>query len=208
MSSPVSAEYIQQYQAIHRNTRYGVSGYKFVPHIQLCVLELRPSVVLDYGCGQTDMTEAVKPFGVQLHRYDPAIPALATLPVSKADLVVNTDVLEHIPEDGIEPYLRHIASLTTHALFSISTTLAQEILPNGQNAHCSVKEPAEWLRIIRRHFPESELLDTSRRHTALILTWPSKARPLIELVDHHYVLRRRAEKLSIKRILRRLIGKK
>lgn len=208
MSSPVSAEHIQQYQAIHRNTRYGVSGYKFAPHIQLCVLELRPATLLDYGCGQTDLTQAVQGLGVQLHRYDPAIPALSTLAIARADLVVNTDVLEHVPEEGIEPYLAHIAGLTTHALFSVSTCLAQEILPNGQNAHCSVKEPEEWLRIIRRHFPESELLKTSRRNTALILTWKSKARPLIELADEHYVLRRRAEKLSIRRILRRLIGKK
>lgn len=201
--STTSTEHIEQYHQLHRTKRYGVSGYKFASHIKLCALELRPQVVLDYGCGQTNLADAVDFLGASFHRYDPAIPEISRKPVEKADLVVNTDVLEHVPQECIDPLLGDIASLSSHAFFSIATSLAQEILPNGQNAHCSIKTGDEWLATISRHFPQSEILRCSRKNTVLILTWQSRVRDLIEQVDEHYKLKRRAEKLSLGRLFRK-----
>ena len=43
-------------------------------------------------------------------RYDPAIPELSTIPIERADFIVNTDVLEHIPEQDIGDVLEHISA--------------------------------------------------------------------------------------------------
>jgi 2-polyprenyl-3-methyl-5-hydroxy-6-metoxy-1,4-benzoquinol methylase len=201
MSDITSPEHIKQYAAIHESKRYGVSGNKFAAHLQIAILELRPKVVLDYGCGQTNLTGSVDFFDAQYLRYDPAIPELITTPETKADLIINTDVLEHIPGPDIDPLLAHIASLGKHAFFSIATSPAKEILPNGQNAHCSVFPGEVWVERIRKFFPEARLLKASRRNSALIITWPSRVTGLIELVDEHFLYKRRATKTLLGRIV-------
>ena len=53
--------------------------------------------------------------------------------------------MEHIPEDIVPKALDTIYSKAKKFVYlAICTRLAHAILPNGENAHCTVKEPDWW----------------------------------------------------------------
>ena len=56
---------------------------------------------LDYGCGkgeQWNEERFVSDLGSRPHCYDPAVEKYSDLPDQKFDMVISTDVFEHIPE--------------------------------------------------------------------------------------------------------------
>ena len=76
--------------------------------------------------------------------YDPGIAGYDTYPDFPAELVVCTDVLEHIPAQDIPWFLDELIKLTTKVLhISIHLGPALTILPDGRNAHVCIK-PREW----------------------------------------------------------------
>ena len=80
-----------------------------------------------------------------LFLYDPAYKEHNTLPDRTFDGVISTDVLEHIPEEVIPKTLYQIFERAKKFVYlAICTRLANAILPNGENAHCTVKEPDWW----------------------------------------------------------------
>ena len=98
--------------------------------------------VLDYGCGNgalLDQIECSNKTG-----YDPGIPRFSKTPELPFDLVVSTDVLEHIEPDRLDAVLAHIAQLTRKkAYLVIHCGPAQAVLPDGRNAHL-IQEPPDW----------------------------------------------------------------
>lgn len=87
---------------------------------------------------------------VERFRYDPAIPEYASKPAGKFDFVICTDVLEHIPEKAADgtPVLTNLIdemlSYSPNMFCNISNRRAQQILGNGENAHCTVYHPVWW----------------------------------------------------------------
>lgn len=89
----------------------------------------------------------------QLHvrNYDPGIPADAGMP-EPADLVVCTDVLEHIEPDHLDEVLAHIFGLARRkVILSWALTKAKRVLPDGRNAHLIIEPAKWWVRRIKRH---------------------------------------------------------
>ena len=167
--------YIEQYRQLHAATRYGRSSEKLLPQLLPEVLELRPKTILDYGCGQSQLVEMLKyDDQVQTFRYDPAIAEISKLPVPNADLVVNTDVMEHIPTSDVGDVLADIARISQHALFNIATAPAGRILFNGENAHCTVQPASWWGETLGRHFQHVEPLRSTRSTKCMFKTWKSK----------------------------------
>ena len=112
--------------------------------------------VLDFGCGvgligNTLLAQKVlKP--EQLQMYDPGMPQYSA-PPRPADLVICTDVLEHVePEhlDGTLTFLRFLAGKM--AYFNIGVTPAAKILPDGRNAHLIVQPPVWWEEKLSQHW--------------------------------------------------------
>lgn len=102
--------------------------------------------ILDYGCGKSTLQQQL-PFKIQ--QYDPAVPKYSTLP-DPADIVVCTDVLEHIEPDNLGNVLLHIHSLAKKAAFLvIATRPAKKILEDGRNAHLIVKDMVWWLGALK-----------------------------------------------------------
>jgi len=100
--------------------------------------------VLDFGCGTSKLLEYLFPSAdIDKTRYDPAIPGLDAEPDGPFAFAICTDVLEHIPEDEVPAFLWNLSQLAHHVFFTVCTTRAVHKLPDGQNAHCTVK-PAEW----------------------------------------------------------------
>ncbi|MFG0333086.1 MAG: hypothetical protein ACF8TS_06980 [Maioricimonas sp. JB049] len=168
-------EFIRQYQVLHQTGIYGCSSEKLIARIFPEVLELRPGSILDYGCGQSRLVDMLRfDNNVEIFRYDPAIPGIDTLPVWHADLVINTDVMEHVPEEDVDDVLAEIRSISDRAIFNIATAPARCILPNGQNAHCTVRSSDWWRARLQQHFDHVERLSASRPSKCMFKTWQSQ----------------------------------
>lgn len=136
----ISDAYRDMNKNLHAGGCYGQSGDRWLASVQLLIDKFEPETILDYGCGQGALGRAL---GRPLAEYDPAVPGKDQLP-APADLVVCTDVMEHIEPELIDGVLDHLRSVTKRYLFAvISTRPARKILPDGRNAHLIV-EPWEW----------------------------------------------------------------
>lgn len=119
--------------------------------------------VLDYGCGGSDWTapgfaneiSAIDFFGLKkVYRFEPAREIDERTSV---DCVVCFDVLEHIFVSDVATVLRDIFS---HAeklvVLNVACYEANALLPNGENAHITVRNPHWWkgvLDLISVEFP-------------------------------------------------------
>lgn len=170
----IDKKLIDQYKTLHSESSYGSTSYKLLPHILPLIYELKPKSILDYGCGQSNLIQKLDINGdTRLYRYDPSINEISDPPDQKMDLIINTDVLEHIPENDINDILEHIRDLSENVFFSISTVPAAQILPSGENAHCTVYPKEWWENRIREYFPYIETVFSNRKRY-LCKTWSSK----------------------------------
>ena len=109
--------------------------------------------MLDYGCGKATQwhdKQYWQSWGFKPDLYDPGVPEYDSLPDKKFDAVISTDVLEHIPEEEIDGVLYWMFLHARKVIFlGIANTPAKAILPNGENAHCSVYPHSWWEKRIR-----------------------------------------------------------
>jgi hypothetical protein len=167
----VETRNLSQYAEIHAANRYGPGGIIKQKLLAPWVLLRRPKSILDYGAGKNRMVERfIAPDAAIRHRFDPAVPEISSIPLPHYDLITNTDVLEHLDEDEIGVVLRDIRSRCEDALFLVDTRKAKTILPNGENAHATVRPAEWWLARVREFFPASELISSSNGR-AYIRTW-------------------------------------
>tara|TARA_R110000824_G_scaffold196011_2_gene379005 strand:- start:269 stop:784 length:516 start_codon:yes stop_codon:yes gene_type:complete len=127
------------------------TGQSLTPHVQKIknlIDKHNCSTILDYGCGNAleylhkKTHELV--WNVSAVLYDPNHPQYNKLPDDEFDGVVCTDVMEHIPEPCVASVLDKIFSRSKKfVFFNISVRKAAKTLPNGENAHITVK-PTEW----------------------------------------------------------------
>ena len=110
---------------------------------------------------------------------DPSIPEISTPPQLIFDLITNTDVLEHIPEKDLNDVISHIHSLCKNCYFNIHTGPAKLILPSGENAHCTIREPEWWLEKIQAFFPNARITKIEGKHCT-IKTWPKSYKHLFK----------------------------
>jgi hypothetical protein len=76
--------------------------------------------------------------------YDPGYTPFSKLPTGKFDGVISTDVWEHCPEEDLPWIVEEIFSYAKKFIFAnVACYPALKILPNGENAHCTIK-PKEW----------------------------------------------------------------
>jgi hypothetical protein len=138
-----SEEYRRLLREKHSSMVWGKHGHSHEPEVAQLISQLGVKSVLDYGCGCATLSKALPEVKVQ--EYDPGIPGKDHLP-KPADLIVCTDVLEHIEPQLLDSVLRHIFLLARRAAyFVIATRPARELLPDGRNAHLIVQPPEWWL---------------------------------------------------------------
>jgi hypothetical protein len=149
-----SPKYRDLIAAMHKQEKWGGKGSRYlgavndlIDMVQAAVQKPREKVtVLDYGCGRGSLAEALKPHRCQ--QYDPAIKGQHVLP-KPTDIVVCTDVLEHIEPKLLDNVLDHIERLAREAaLLVISCRPANAVLPDGNNAHLIIESPDWWLERI------------------------------------------------------------
>lgn len=170
----VDREKIIQYQELHQaDPSYGSTSLKFIDEVSVMIDALKPKSILDYGCGKGTLIAEIERRYPEIvcHRYDPSIPEWSVLPVEKTDLVINTDVLEHIPVNDIDAVLREIVSISGNAYFNLHHGRAATILPSGENAHCTVRSPSWYRKKIASYFKQVELLPGRRYITRVAITF-------------------------------------
>lgn len=146
----ISAEYAELNAQLHRdNLAYGVGGGKHAPVVEKLAKSIHSTSVLDYGCGKGYLAKAL-PFPIW--EYDPAIPEKKA-PPRPADLVVCTDVLEHVEPDKLDYVLDDLKRCTKRVgYFVIHTGPAQKTLPDGRNTHLIQRGEQWWTKHLKRFF--------------------------------------------------------
>jgi len=145
--SLISDHALAQNQAMHEAPEgFGGSGWKHAEAVVAFAEELGAARLLDYGCGERTLRKQLKLMeaGLKLAEYDPAVPKLAADP-GPADLVVCTDVLEHVEPALLDNVLTHLRALSLDGCYlSIATRPANKLLPDGRNAHLIVEDTPWW----------------------------------------------------------------
>lgn len=209
----ISEDYRNQNAQLHASVeKYGAGSWTRVPYIQSIITDMDYRSVLDYGCGKGSLAAFLndegcfvegydKPFTVA--EYDPAIAGKDASPEA-ADLVVCTEVLEHVEPECLEGVLRHLAELSLREMtFSIATRPSSQYLPDGRNAHLIVEDADWWLKRLSPHF---HVFETEITADGLY----GRARPLKPLgeIQHKCAVghdeRQAQVKVNIERISERL----
>ena len=132
-----------------------------LPTIKELMNDLELTSLLDFGCGKgnayylsfpmdgemyANVYEYLNIPTASVHLYDPCVDAFANKPRQEQtyDVVVCTDVLEHIPEQDVDTVLEE---MVYHAdklmVFKIAAHESFAHFKDGTNAHVTVK-PASW----------------------------------------------------------------
>lgn len=140
----ITPAYLELNRELHARGHYGAGSFRWAELVSNLRDETESETVLDYGCGQGTLRLALgNPSW--LREYDPAVPGRDSEP-GRADLVVCTDVLEHIEPELIDNVLAHLADLALRAVFlNIALKPAIKVLADGRNAHILLR-PVEWWR--------------------------------------------------------------
>ncbi|MFA7188430.1 MAG: class I SAM-dependent methyltransferase, partial [Alphaproteobacteria bacterium] len=145
---------------------------KYLPEISLMIDYLKPKTILDYGCGKGVLVDLLsrKYPDIKVYGYDPSVPGKNKLPKGKIDLVINTDVLEHIPSEILPSVLKNIAKISKNVIFMLHHALAYAILENGENAHCTVRPSVWYQNQIMQIFGDEISVFSGRRHCLSVIT--------------------------------------
>ncbi len=137
----ISEDYRRLNAELHEsNSKYGTSGSRYANQVRELCKTIETRDVLDYGCGKSTLQNNL-PFTIK--QYDPAIEKYSSIP-EPADVVVCTDVLEHIEPEYLDNVLDDLKRVTKKlAFFTVATRPAQKTLSDGRNAHL-IQEPVEW----------------------------------------------------------------
>lgn len=172
----ISPAYRAEQGVLHAATRgYGGKGDKWADVVLATAQQYDCWSVLDYGCGQGALARAIlmrEDRRVLVREYDPAIEGKDGRPMF-ADLVVCTDVLEHVEPERLDAVLAHLKSLARRAVFVvINTQPSNKTLTDGRNAHLIVESHAWWgERLYAAGFTVIwDLEHTTAKHFAAVLT--------------------------------------
>jgi 2-polyprenyl-3-methyl-5-hydroxy-6-metoxy-1,4-benzoquinol methylase len=156
----LSEYYRGQLRALHEG-KWGDEGHTWAGAIAVFASYIGAATVLDYGCGKGTLAPALRErprffSGRSVAEYDPAIPGKEALP-GPADLVVTTDVLEHVEPESLNAVLTHIRGLSNKGVFHvISCRHAAAKLADGRNAHLIVESPQWWVKKLAAYWPRFE----------------------------------------------------
>ena len=153
--------WIEEYKKYHAELNTNYPGNNLKPqlhHIKDLVKDTKAESLLDFGCGkglQYTKYNHHEDLGIMPALYDPAVPEYDTLPDGPFDGIISTDVMEHIPKEQIPETFDKIFSRANKFVFlGIATAPANAILPNGDNAHCTVEPISWWETMVERYAPK------------------------------------------------------
>jgi hypothetical protein len=169
MSQLISEDYRKQLQELHEKSKgFGTSSAMHTDSIKMVIDRYKCDDMLDYGCGKQALKTALK-IKEGYYGYDPAIPEYSDVPEPR-DLVICTDVLEHVELGMVDPVIQDLARVTKKVgFFVIHTGPAFNVLPDGRNAHITQQPARWWLLRLCKHF-DIDLVQKSKYGFLVIVT--------------------------------------
>tara|TARA_R110002124_G_scaffold163888_1_gene331264 strand:+ start:310 stop:963 length:654 start_codon:yes stop_codon:yes gene_type:complete len=175
-------ELLEAYKELHKEESKfrGISLVPFAIDLYDLIRFNKCKSIIDYGCGKAiaykenfkeiDPKKKIPNFTVPLHKwwgvdelslYDPGVPEHSKLPTKKADLVICTDVLEHIPEEDLDWVIREICRLSNSSVFiNVSCMDALKTFTTGkykgENVHVSVFDNEWWVKKVKNIWEENK----------------------------------------------------
>lgn len=146
----ISEEYIKQNAALHdERLEYGSYGAKYCEQLVKTMKEYGCETSLDYGCGKGTLVKVLP----GCTGYDPAVLKYSKRPEGQYDMVICTDVLEHIEPDCLDNVLDDIRKYTGKLAFLVACCRpAIKNLPDGRNAHLIIQPQDWWLNKMHEYF--------------------------------------------------------
>ena len=169
--SPRYRELIALYARMHSEgeTRLGIApehtfpGESLMRHIvriKRLVEATAARALLDYGAGKgfqyrpqkivvdgRHVADSVAEYWDvdEVRCYDPGYAPLSPLPRESFDGVICTDVLEHCPEEDLGWILDELFGYANKFVYlNVACSPARKSLPNGENAHVTLRPPEWW----------------------------------------------------------------
>jgi len=158
-------ELINQYKILHQlkgDYGSGSDSFKYLEELLELINSNDIKHVLDFGCGKGFLIDKIKQSGVKCSGYDPAIEEFKEFPedIEDVDLVVSTDVFEHLNEDCMHEDFNLIKKANPKFLyFNVATQSAINKLPNGMNCHTIVKNHSWWEDKIKESFQDFKIIN-------------------------------------------------
>jgi hypothetical protein len=152
----VNDRLIHAYVGLHAKGRF--PGYSIGPYLSEIAKLVEASgaqTLLDYGCGAglqyTDKRWHEAWGGIMPTLYDPAVEAFSSKPVGQFDGVICTDVLEHVPVDELARVVTDLVLFSRLWCFvsvCCRPAKANKTLPDGRNAHVTIRPPSWWDKLL------------------------------------------------------------
>ena len=145
----ITPEYARLNQQLHATREdYGCKSRRHISRVMALRKLYDCQSILDYGCGKGSLVKEIQQTcaGLPVQGYDPGHPDF-TAPPEPADLLVCTDVLEHIEPDLVTNVLQDIQRLSRKAAFFVIALRedSSKLLPDGTNPHKVVQDIGDWL---------------------------------------------------------------
>lgn len=137
---------------LHRTRKdYGRRGGRHAARVLKLLKRFDAATVLDWGAGKGGLAKALP--DVDVREYDPAIPGKDT-PPAPAEILVCTDVLEHVEPACLDDVLAELARLTLKVAHVVIATQPDQtkLLPDGRNPHLIVQDAGWWRERLRPYF--------------------------------------------------------
>lgn len=143
----ISNEYKSILTNIHESSPFGKRA-KIPKYLEEFISQINPSSIVDFGCGKGRLVDKLKECypGKVIGGYDPGNTAF-DIPLDNKfyDLLISTDVLEHVEPEYIDQTLDYLKTKSKYIYHLIALSPAKLILPDGRNAHL-ILESKEWWR--------------------------------------------------------------
>lgn len=142
-----SKEYQDLLTEMHKNNPKWGSEFKKMPVPQLLretIKKYKPKTILDFGCGKGFLSKRLQNDfpNINVSGWDPSH---GTELDGTYDMIVSTDVLEHVEPDYLDETLHELYNRTNIVQYhNIACYYATAILPDGRNAHLSTMTPDTW----------------------------------------------------------------
>jgi len=128
----------------------GISNFgkrkKIPKYLDRFIKNYNPKTILDFGCGTGGLVRGLQEQypNMIVSGYDPGNSSYSqSINDSKFDMIVSTDVLEHIEPEYIDSTLIHLKEKATYFYHLIALAPSSVTLPDGRNAHL-IQESRWW----------------------------------------------------------------
>lgn len=138
---------LELYKQLHQSRSYGDSGFGYVDDVSSFIKHTNAKTILDFGSGTGSLKKALKNIHqIEIDEFDPCVAGKTKIPQLQYDLVITTDLLEHLHKEEIDNLFDEMMSLNPQFMYhGISTRPARILLPDGTNCHKTVENANWWI---------------------------------------------------------------